>query len=187
VRPALVGLGVALVLGCGAPRPELDPTESMRGERRRVLQIPLVTLWPTILHALPEEGIEIAHSDGERGTITTRTVRYTGSEVPRRLGEIADVSRARQAGFGRATEMEVTYYLLLSRAGDTATLLRVRSTIEAIERTPILFGPGLLEVVPHRVEVPSRGVVEQELIRRLATDVYTAEEMLLMLGELGLD
>ena len=187
MRRALVGLGVALVLGCGAQRPELDPTESVRGERRRVVQIPLETLWPTILHALPQEGIEVAQSDSEQGTITTRRVRYTGSEVPRRLGEIADVSRARQAGFGRATEMDVTYYLLVSKTSPAATQLRIRSTIEAIERTPILFGPGLLEVVPHRVEVPSRGVVEQELMRRLAADVYTAEEMLLMLGELGLD
>ena len=37
------------------------------------------------------------------------------------------------------------------------------------------------------MEVPSRGVVEQELLRRIAGGVYTAEEMLLMLGELGLD
>lgn len=187
MRGALVALVAALVAGCTVGRAQLDPTETVRGERRRVVQIPFDTLWPTMLHTLPDEGIAIAHADVNRGTITTRSLHYAGAEVPRRLAEVADLSHARQAGFGRASEMEITYFVLVSRAGDGATSLRVRSLIEAIERTPIVFGPGLFDLVPHRVEVPSRGVVEQELVRRIAVNVYTAEEMLLMLGELGLD
>src|SRR4029077_11084383 len=145
------------------------------------MQIPFDTFWPTLLHALPEEGVRLARVDAKRGTITTRPVRYTGSEVARRLGEVTDVSHARQQGLGRVSEMEVTYFVLAARAGETGTTLRVRSTILAIDRGLTFFGPGLFDVVPRRIEVPSRGVVEQELVRRLAADVYTAEEMLLML------
>jgi len=186
MRVALAGLAIALALGCGVRR-ELDPTESIRGEKRRLVQVPYETLWPTILHVLPDEGIPLAGSDAKDGTVTTRPVRYTGGEVTHRLAEIADLSRARQEGLGRASEVQVTYYVLVARAGDGATMLRIRSTIEAIQRTPLFFGPGLFDIVPHRMEVPSRGVVEQELLRRIAGGVYTAEEMLLMLGELGLD
>ena len=186
MRGALVGIAI-VVAACGTYRRELDPTESVRGERRRVVQIPFETLWPTILHVLPDEGIDVARADAEHGAITTRTIRFTGSDVPHRLAEVADLSRAHDAGFGRASEMEITYYLLVAPAGDGGSLLRVRSAIEAVERSPILLGPGLLDIVPHRLEVPSRGVVEQDLVRRIATNVYTAEEMLLMLGELGLD
>jgi len=42
-------------------------------------------------------------------------------------------------------------------------------------------------VVPRHIDVPSRGVVEHDLMRRLAANLFTAEEMLFMLGELGVD
>jgi len=41
--------------------------------------------------------------------------------------------------------------------------------------------------VPRRIELPSRGVVERELVRRLAASLFTAEEMLFVLGEPGFD
>jgi len=188
VRRALVPLGLALLAGCGVLRgPEVDPKEHVRGERQRVVQLPFDQLWPAVLGALPDEGLRVTRADRGRGAITTRPVRLTGRDVPRRLAEIGDLSRARRAGLDHVSELEVTYHLLLAAAGDAGTTVRIRSSIDAVDRDLAFFGPGLFDLVPRRIEVPSRGVVEQELVRRLAADVYTAEEMLLMLGELGLD
>ena len=186
---ALVGLGVVLLAGCGGLRraPELDPTEHVRGERQRVVQVPLDQLWPAVLGALPDEGVGIARADRARGAIATRPIRVIGQDANRRLAEIADLSRARQAGLERASELEVTYYLLLASAGEAGTNLRIRSSIDAIDRGISLFGPGLFDIVPRRVEVPSRGVVELDLLRRLVANLFTTEEMLFLLGEPGID
>ena len=63
----------------------------------------------------------------------------------------------------------------------------MRSSIDAIDRSGVVFPGGLFDVVPVRVEVPSRGVAERDLLRRLAANLFTAEEMLFLLGEPGVD
>src|SRR2546425_1158955 len=73
-------------------------------------------------------------------------------------------------------------------AGDAGTSLRIRCAIDAIDRSEAMFlGPGVLQVVPRHIDVPSRGVVEHDLMRRLVANLFMAEEMLFMLGELGVD
>ena len=183
---ALVALAVALA-ACGAMRPELDPKEHVRGERRRAIPIPFERFWPMVVAALPTEGVRVTRADAARRAITTAPVRFHGNDAAKRLAEIGDLSRVRRAGLGRVSDLEVTFYLLLAPAGDSGTTLRVRSAIEAIDRGVSFLGPGIFGVVPRRVEVPSRGVVEQELVRRLAAGMFTVEEMLFLLGEPGVD
>ena len=180
---------VALATGCGSLRgPAADPKVHVRGEHYRVIHEPPDRLWPEIVFALDEEGFRVAHSDRAHRIIQTGARRYTGRDEVKRLADIADLSAARGAGFGRATEYEVTYALFLLPAGETDTGLKVTSVIEAIDRSEALFlGPGVFQVVPRRIELPSRGVVERELVRRLAASLFTAEEMLLVLGEPGFD
>jgi hypothetical protein len=176
-----------LVAACGVSGPVLDPDEHVAGERQRLLQEPVDRLWPAILGALPAEGLRIAHQDRARGAIATAPVRITG-DAQRKLAEIGDLGRARQAGLERVSELEIRYVLLLAPAGDAATRIRVRSTIDAIDRnTPAFLGGGLFQIVPRHVEVPSRGIVERDLLRRLAANFFTAEEMLFFLGEPGID
>jgi hypothetical protein len=168
--------------------PELDPKEHVRGERIRIVQEPFDRLWPAVLEALPAEGVRVAHADRARGAIATRAVRYTGPDVHRQLADIADLSRARREGLTRVSELAVTYYLLLAPAGDAGTRLNVRSSIDAIDRSEtFFFGPGLFEILPRHFEVPSRGVAERELLRRLVANLFTTEEMLFLLGEPGID
>jgi len=189
-RPPCATAAVAvLLLSCGGMHaPELDPKEHVRGERQRLVHEPFDRLWPAVLRALPDEGLRVARADQPRGAIATHAVRYTGRDVQRRLAEIGDLSRARAAGLQRVSEIEVTYYVLLAAAGDAGTTLRIRSTIEAIDRSESVFlGPGIFQVLPHHVDVPSRGIVEHELMRRLAANLFTAEEMLFLLGEPGID
>ena len=187
-RPPATAVVVVLALSCGVRAPELDPKEHVRGERQRVVQEPLERLWPAVLRALPDEGLQVARADQARGAIATHAVRYTGRDVQKRLAEIGDLARARAAGLQRVSELEVTYYLLLASAGDAGTTLRIRSTIQAIDRSePIFLGPGIFQVLPHHVDVPSRGIVEHELLHRLVANLFTAEEMLFLLGEPGID
>ena len=183
-----VALLVLALLGCGVRAPGLDPSEHVAGERQRVVQEPIERLWPLLLKALPDEGLRVIHADQKRGAIATSPVRITGREVQKRLAEIGDLSRARQAGLERVSELEVRYFLLLASAGGAGTRLRIRSSIDAVDRSdPSFLGPGLFQIVPRHVEVPSRGVVEGELMRRLAANLFTAEEMLFFLGEPGID
>src|SRR5205814_233815 len=78
--------------------------------------------------------------------------------------------------------------LLLAPAGEAGTSLKIRCAIDAIDRSEAIFlGPGVFQVAPRHIDVPSRGVVEHDLMRRLAANLFTAEEMLFMLGELGVD
>ncbi|HYR97326.1 MAG TPA: hypothetical protein VEM57_11345 [Candidatus Binatus sp.] len=182
-------LALAVLAGCAAVRgPELDPKEHVRGEHQRVLQEPIERLWPEIVDALPAEGLHVAHADRARGVIATSALRLAGREVPKRLAEIGDLARARSAGLQRVSELAVTYYLLLAPRGDAGTSLRIRSAIEAIDRSDSLFlGAGVFQVVPRHFDVPSRGVVERELMRRLVGGLFSAEETLFVLGEPGVD
>ena len=80
------------------------------------------------------------------------------------------------------TEDQLAHLLDRPELGDLSGVRVFRSHQHGLDKAS-----GLFDIVPHRMEVPSRGVIEQELLRRIAGGVYTAEEMLLMLGELGID
>jgi len=179
----------ALATGCGALRsPSLDPKVHVRGEHYRVIHEPVDRLWPQVLRGLEEEGLRVTRAERAQHTIQTAGRRYTSRDEIRKLGDVADLSAARGAGLGRATEYVVAYALFLLPAGETDTSLKITSTIEAIDRSETVFlGAGVFDVIPHRIEVPSRGVVERDLLRRLAGSLFTAEEMLFVLGEPGFD
>ena len=178
----------ALAVGCGPLHgPAPDPKAHVRGEHYRVIHDPVDRLWPQILRGLDEEGLRVARADRAHDAIRTASRRYTGRDELKKLGDIADLSAARGAGLGRATEYTVAYTLFLLPAGEADTSLKITSTIEAIDRSQALLLPGVFEVIPRHIELPSRGVVERELLRRLAASLFTAEEMLFVLGEPGFD
>ena len=186
MRRGLVGLVV--LVGCAGLRGAgPDPSEHVRGEHQRVLQEPLDRLWPALLKALPDEGLEVAHADRARGTIATRAFKLSGRDVPRRLAEIGDLSRARSEGLQGVSELRITYELLLASRGDAGTSLRIRSAIDAIDRSDSVLVGSVLQAVPRHVEVPSRGIVERDLMRRLVAGMFSAEETLVLLGEPGVD
>ena len=178
-----------VTLGCGATRaPVLDPKEHVRGEHTRVLREPPERLFPALLRALEDEGLRVGHPDPQRGAISTRPWRYAEPDLLKKLAQIGDLSELRGAGLARVSEFTVTYHLLLLPADETSTRLLVRSTIDAVDRSQAVYlGPGLIQMIPRHVEVPSRGVVERDLMRHVATSVLTTEEMLFLLGEPGVD
>ena len=180
-------LSAMLLVACGGLRgPVPDAKEHVRGEHFRQVSEPPDRLWPGVVHALEAEGFQLRRAEQARGFIITG-YHERSPEVVKKLGEIGDLSAARQAGLGRVSELEVTYQLFLLPA-DEGTRLKITSTIEAIDRSEAIFlGPGILQVIPRRITIPSRGVVERDLMRRLAADLFTAEETLLLLGEPGVD
>jgi len=108
------------------------------------------------VHALEAEGFQLRRAEQARGFIITG-YHERSPEVVKKLGEIGDLSAARQAGLGRVSELEVTYQLFLLPA-DEGTRLKITSTIEAIDRSEAIFlGPGILQVIPRRITIPSRG------------------------------
>ncbi len=179
---------VVLVAACGGLRGSVpDAKEHVRGEHFRLVSEPPDRLWPGVVHALEAEGFKLRRAEQARGFIITG-YHERSPEVLKKLGEIGDLSAARQAGLGRVSELEVTYQLFLLPAGDEGTRLKITSTIEAIDRSDAIFlGPGVLQVIPRHITIPSRGVLERDLMRRLAADLFTAEETLLLLGEPGVD
>jgi hypothetical protein len=186
VLSALSALSLFAASGCG--RPALDPAEPVRGETHRLIHEPRARLWPAVLAALDDEGLRVVRRDDAQGALETAPQRQTGYDVPKRLAEIADVSHARGAGLGRASEFTVAYRVFLVPAGETDTSVKITSEIEAIDRSRSVWVlPGVFQIVPQRIDVPSRGVVERDLLRRLAAGLFTAEEMLSVLGEPGFD
>src|SRR2546427_6534351 len=187
MRRALPLALAALATSCGPlHRSAPDPKAHVRGEHYRVIHEPADRLWRDILRGLEEEGLGVARADRANQTIRTAPRRYTEREDLKKLGDIADLSAARDAGLGRATEYAVTYTLFLLPAGEADTSLKITSTIEAVDRNEAILLPGVFEVIPRHIELPSRGVVERELLRRLAASLFTAQEMLFGLGEPGL-
>jgi hypothetical protein len=176
---------LVLLAGCaGLAPPDVDPDEHVRGEHHRLIHEPVDRLWPMLVDALPGEGIRVLAADRARGTITTRPVHHEERDAPRRLAEIGDLGAARRAGLRRVSEFVVSYALLV-RPADAGTSLRIRSSIEAVDHGSRTFlGGGL---IPRRIPVESRGVLERELMRRLGASLFTAEEMLHLLGEPGID
>jgi hypothetical protein len=182
---ALAFAGLAVACG-GLRRPGLDPTEHVRGEHFRLVQEPPERLWPVLITAVEAAGYRIQRADHERRVLVTG-VRQFGPDATRRLGEIADLAEARRAGLRRPTDLFVTYCVFVLPA-DAASRLKVTSRIQVVDRSQAtFFGPGLWPVVPRSVELPSRGVVEREFVRQVASELLTSEEMLLQLGEPGLD
>jgi hypothetical protein len=182
-----LALAAVVVVACGGLRgPVPDAKEHVRGEHYRLVSEPPDRLWPDVVHALEAEGFRLRTAEQARGFIVTG-YRERSPQVLKKLGEIGDLSTARQAGLGRVSELEVTYQLFLLPAGDEGTRLKITSAIDAIDRSEAIFLGGAFQVIPRRIPIPSRGVVERDLMRRLTADLFTAEETLLLLGEPGVD
>lgn len=74
------------------------------------------------------------------------------------------------------------------RLDDAETRLDVSTRITAVDRSEaFVVVPGLVQVLPRSFDVPSKGVLERELVDGVGTRLFVAEEMLYYLGVLGRD
>ena len=191
-QPRLLGGAVLAILvsgGCSvgeAPRP--DGSAFVPGQAHRVLRSSVEQVWPRLLGAVADEGLTVANTDARHHVIACAPLRRAGppAVLLREVKEIADLATAR----GRLrliSDYIVTYTLFLEDvAGDTA--LKVTAGIEATDRSQVIaIAPGVVQRIPLQLPLRSRGVAERRLLTRLAASLFAADEMLYLMGELGLD
>jgi hypothetical protein len=179
-------LGCATAIGC-APRAATDWAEPMRGQHVRLVPEAPDVLWEALRRALEDDGLEVVRADAPRGTMSTRLRPDPDPLTPRRLSALADLSGLRGLA-ARVSGVSVAHHLHLAPHGRHATRLTIRSEIVATLREELLVLPsGVFPGVARRLALPSRGAAERELMLRLASTLFTAEEMLFLLGELGVD
>jgi hypothetical protein len=173
--------------GCAGRRPARpEPSEFVHGQLQRIVKGPVDRTWPAVVAALDDDGVAIEQADRARGTIACRRIRHSSErDLVRRLREIADTSAAARRGMRGVTEYSVEHTLYLTpAAADTA--LKIVTEIQAVDRSrAVYFGGGLYQVIPETYVLPSKGIVERQLFRRIAGRLFAAEEMLYYVGDLG--
>lgn len=176
-----------VTIGCTAgqpPRPTADAF--VRGQVQRIIDGSIDRVWPDVVAALEDEGVTVDTADRERGVLACRPIRVSGgrSDLLRDLREIAHLEAAR-GRLRRVSEYSVTYTLFLAPVAEDTTL-KIAAQIHATDRSQaVFFGPGLVQVIPVRVPLPSKGVVERRLFQRVAGVLFGAEEMFYYVGLLG--
>jgi hypothetical protein len=185
-RMSALALGVMAAACGGLHGPAPDPKEHVRGEHYRLVPEAPDRLWSALQAAVTADGFQIRRSDPRRHVLELRE-RYRGRDAVKRLADISDLAAARREGLRTVSEYSVTYRLFLMPGGAATTSLKITSAIQAIDRSQVLWIEGAVQPFTRFIDVPSRGVAERELMRRLGASLFTAEEMLLLVGELGVD
>jgi hypothetical protein len=193
VRPAAFGMALALLAACTPGAPRIDP-DRPRPPRVRLLRTDLERLWTATLETLEELGVAASRSDRAEGRIETTAQRRllrggpAGREDLRELQRIADLEPARRLGMEGISEYSVEYELRLSAVDERSCRIEASARIWAVDRSEVIvLGPGLYSVVPRRFELASRGVAERELVGAIAERLFTGEEALYFLDQLGRD
>ena len=177
-----------LASGCmpsaGPERPEISH------KQQRLLRVGFREAWTAAHAAIGETPLRITVDDETQGTMTLflrRIARMRADELTRELTRIADLSAARNRGLDALTEYIVEYDLSFSRMDDDATRLEVATRIVVIDKSEAMVLGGMVTVIPRRFEVPSKGVLEKELMLLIGSRLCVAEEMLYSFGILGRD
>lgn len=186
VAAALLGI-CAMAGGCSAARPPRPtPEEFVCGQVQRLIKGPIDRVWTDVIAILEEEGATVEHSDREAGVIACHPIRTAGRgrNLLRLVGRIADLKTAR-GRLRSISEYAVEHTVFLMPAG-ADTSMKIVSTIQATDRSSaIIVGPGIGQIIPVTLTLPSKGVVERQLLRRIASRLFSAEEMLYYVGDLG--
>ena len=186
VAAALLG-AASVAQSCAAARPPRPaPDEFVRGQMQRIIKGPMDRVWDDTIAVLGQEGTAIDYRNREAGIIACRRIRTKGHgrNLVSHVGRIAELRTAR-GRLRSVSEYTVEYTLFLapSRAD---TSMKIVAEILATDRTSvIILGPGVGQVIPMTLSLPSRGVVERQLFRKIAAHVFSAEEMLHYVDDLG--
>ena len=177
-----------LASGCmpsaGPERPEVSH------KQQRLLRVEFREAWTAAHAAIAETPLRITADDENQGTMTLflrRIARLRADELERDLTRIADLSAARNRGLEVLTEYVVEYDLSFTRMEDDATRLEVATRIAVIDKSEAMIIGGMVTVIPRRFDVPSKGVLEKELMLAIGSRLFVAEEMLYSFGLLGRD
>jgi hypothetical protein len=99
---------------------------------------------------------------------------------------IADVEKARRLGLEHLSEYSLDYSVAVARLGEQETRLEVSTQITAVDRSEVMMiAPGIVQVIPRTFDVPSKGILERDLVAQIAERLFLSEEMLYTIGALG--
>ena len=181
----LLVLAFASCMSTAGPRlPE--PTH----RQQKLFQARPDEVWKAARAAVEEAHLPIAADDEAQGTLRVwmrKSARSRPEELERELARIANVEKARERGLGRLAEYLVEYTVEVHPVGDDRTGLDVSTEITAVHHEAIVVPPGIVHIVPRNFPVPSRGVLERQLVEQIGARLLLSEEMLYSLGVLGRD
>ena len=191
-RADLAGCAALLFAGCMIGPPAMPPPDENARPQTRMLRVDLDRVWKTVKAILEEEHMTVDDEDRATGMIVARRVRRfvrpREGEVEREIGRVADPQKARAQGLRIVSEVYYQYAISVTALSPTETRLEIRCGILAIDRSEaIVMGPGMVHVIPRGFQLASRGVLERELMRRVGSELFSGEELLYFLGELGRD
>jgi hypothetical protein len=157
--------------------------------QQKLLQAPYDHVWNAARATLEEAQWSVTEADEAEGALqaSVRRRSRSGEGLERELARVADLSKARQLGLGPLAEYLVMYTIEVRRAEDDRTGLDVSTEIIAVDQQVVLLPPGILHAIPRNFPVPSKGVLERQLVERIAEHLLLSEEMLYSLGALGRD
>jgi hypothetical protein len=186
--PLLGLLLLALLASCmpsaGPARPEVSHRQ------QRLLPASFEDVWRAAHAAVEEARLRISDEDEKTGTMHFWFRRTAGARPDvlfRELTRIAETEDARRRGLEVLSEIMVEYELSLARMDDDATRLELSTRIGAIDRSQAMMLGAFVQVIPRRFDVPSKGVLERDLVLAIGSRLFVAEEMLYDFGLLGRD
>jgi hypothetical protein len=146
-------------------------------------------VWRAAHDAIANTPLRLTADDEAEGTMhlsTRKAARSRSDAVERELVRIADVEKARRLGLARLSEYLVDYTVAVARLGEQETRLEVSTQITAVDHSEvIMIAPGIAQVIPRTFDVPSKGILERDLVSRIAEHLFLSEEMLYTIGALG--
>src|SRR5262249_52018703 len=146
-------------------------------------------VWRATHDAIAHTHLRVTEDDEAEGTIrlwARRTATSRSDALERELVRVADVEKARRLGLSRLSEYLLEYTVAVAPLGEQETRLEVSTQITAVDRSEVvIIGPGMAQVIPRTFDVPSKGILERELVAQIAEHLFLSEEMLYTIGTLG--
>jgi hypothetical protein len=183
----LVLLVLLLVSSCtpsaGPARPEVSHRQ------QKLVRADFGEVWRAAHDAIANTNLHVTEDDEAQGTIhlwARKAARSRPDALERELVRIADVEKARRLGLERLSEYLLDYTIAVARLGEQETRLEVSTQITAVDRSEVMMiAPGIVQVIPRTFDVPSKGILERDLVAQIAERLFLSEEMLYTIGALG--
>ena len=176
-------LASSCIPSAGPERPEVSHRQ------QKLVRADFGEVWRAAHDAIANTSLRVTEDDEAEGTMhlwTRRTARSRSDALEREIVRIADLEKARRLGLGRLSEYMLDYTVAVARLGEQETRLEVSTRITAVDRSEVMMiGPGIAQVIPRTFDVPSKGVLERDLVSQIAEYLFLSEEMLYTIGALG--
>jgi hypothetical protein len=185
----LVYVFLVLVLVSSCMPSALPERPEISRRQQKLVRADFGEVWRAAHDAVANTHLRVTEDDEAQGTLqlsARKMARGRPGTLERELVRIADVEKARRLGLNRLSEYRLDYTVAITRLGEEETRLEVSTVITAVDSSEvIMIGPGIAQVVPRTFDVPSKGILERDLVSQIAESLFLSEEMLYTIGSLG--